>query len=276
MALDTSTNMSGEREILRRIERSLQAACAALAPFTPGLVAAEYKSRRDPVTEADRLVDRVLRESLQRDGEGWLSEESPDDGRRLQFDRVWVVDPLDGTAEFVAGLPEWCVSVGFVDRGRAVAGGVCNPATGELFLGAKGLGVTWNSLAVHVSRRRKLEGALVLASRTEYERGQWRQFQRREFAVSPLGSIAYKLALVAAGKADATWTLVPKHEWDIAAGVALVQAAGGFVITTDGKLPEFNLPSARVDGLIAGGKGLRPQVSQLLLRPRAAAFGPRQ
>lgn len=262
--------MEGEGEIVRRIAAALQAACAALAPFTPGRVAAQYKSRRDPVTEADRLVDRVLRELLQRDGEGWLSEESFDDRTRLRFDRVWIVDPIDGTAEFIAGIPEWCVSVGFVHLGGAVAGGVCNPSTGEVFVGSKDLGVTYNGSAARVTRRKKLDGALVLASRTELDRGQWRRFQQREFAIRPLGSIAYKLALVAAGKADATWTMVPKHEWDIAAGVALVQAAGGFV-TVEGTTPRFNKPDARRSGLIAGGAGLRRQLNGILPVSQTAA-----
>jgi len=266
--------MSSEREILRRIESALQAACAALAHLTPAALTAEYKSRRDPVTEADRRVDRVLREALQRDGEGWLSEESVDNGTRLRYDNIWVVDSIDGTAEFLAGLPEWCVSVGFVQRGSAVAGGVCNPSTGELFLGSKSLGVARNGELVRAARRRKLEGALVLASRTEFEAGQWQRFQGHEFAVRPVGSIAYKLALVAAGKADATWTLVPKHEWDIAAGTALVQAAGGFVMMADGSPPVFNQRDARISGVIAAGKALRPQLTELLSVGRAP--GPRR
>jgi len=268
--------MDGEGEIVRRIEAALKAACAALAPFTPGRVAAEYKSRQDPITEADRIVDRVLRENLQRNGEGWLSEESLDDKVRLQFDRIWIVDPLDGTAEFVAGVPEWCVSIGFAHEGSAVAGGVCNPLTGEIFLGARNIGVTYNGAAVRVGKRKTLDGALVLASRSEVHRGQWRQFQHREFDIRPLGSIAYKLALVAAGKADATWTFVPKHEWDIAAGVALVEAAGGFVTTVEGASPTFNNPEPRLSGLIAGARGLRRPLHEILSLTQGAASGAMQ
>ncbi len=102
----------------------------------PGAIAAEYKSGHDPVTEAEPRVDAVLRKELLRDGEGWLSEESVDDFSRLGKSRVWVVDPLDGTREFVAGIPEFCVSVAMVEDGEPVAGGICNPATNELFLGS--------------------------------------------------------------------------------------------------------------------------------------------
>jgi myo-inositol-1(or 4)-monophosphatase len=101
-------------------------------------------------------VDDVLRQSLLRKGEGWLSEESPDDFSRLQKSLVWVVDPLDGTREFVAGIPEFGISVAMVDNGRPVAGGVCNPATNEFFLGCIETGVTYNGCQVQASGRASL------------------------------------------------------------------------------------------------------------------------
>ncbi len=88
------------------------------------------------MTEADHAVDAVLRQNLLRDGEGWLSEESVDDPLRLQCSRVWVVDSLDGTREFVKGILEFCASIGFVENGCPVAGGIYNPATDETFLGS--------------------------------------------------------------------------------------------------------------------------------------------
>ena len=125
------TNYSSA-ETLQRIHSALEAARAVLSRFTSGAIEAEYKAGHDPVTEADKSVDAVLRKELLRDGEGWLSEETLDDLTRLDKSRVWVVDPLDGTREFVAGIPEFCVSVAMVENGRAVAGGICNPATNEL------------------------------------------------------------------------------------------------------------------------------------------------
>src|SRR6266480_7222901 len=118
-------------EVLNRIQSALEAARQVLRRFTAGAIEAEYKAGHDPVTEADRSVDAVLRKHLLRDGEGWLSEESVDDLTRLEKSRVWVVDPLDGTREFVAGIPEFCVSIGYVENGRPIAGGICNPATNE-------------------------------------------------------------------------------------------------------------------------------------------------
>jgi myo-inositol-1(or 4)-monophosphatase len=253
----TNTNGKGARSpVLGRIEEALNAAARSISPFLVGTPKVEFKSGRDPVTEADRVANRILRESLLRDGEGWLSEESVDDLSRLGKERVWVVDPIDGTQEFISGIPEWCISVGFVENGRAVAGGICNPVTGEVFLGALGEGIRLNGISVSVSRRERLEGAVVLASRSEVVRGEWDCFRDAPFVTRSMGSVAYKLALVASGRADATWTGCPKNEWDIAAGSALVQAAGGFVRNLNGSELRFNNPSPLLPGLVACGPQL--------------------
>src|SRR5437660_7487466 len=105
-------------DVLQRIQSALEAARQILGRFTAGAIEAEYKAGHDPVTEADRAVDAVLRRHLLREGEGWLSEESVDNSSRLDRSRVWVVDPLDGTREFVAGIPEFCISVAMVEDGR--------------------------------------------------------------------------------------------------------------------------------------------------------------
>src|SRR3984885_16077662 len=96
------------KETLERIPAPLEAAREVLNRFTPGAIETEYKVGHDPVTEADRAVDAILRKTLLRDGEGWLSEETVDDFTRLDKQRVWVVDPLDDTREFVQAIPEFC------------------------------------------------------------------------------------------------------------------------------------------------------------------------
>lgn len=252
------------RDILGRIERALADAEEAFARFTPGEIAAEYKAHLDPVTEADRAVDAVLRKNLLREGEGWLSEESKDDLSRLDREWVWVVDPLDGTREFVEGIPEFCVSIAMVHEGRAVAAGICNPATGEKFLGAQGSGLTYNGTSGHASERSDLKGAVILASRSETKRGEWKKFAEAPFRVQPMGSVAYKLARVAAGLADATFTLVPKHEWDVAAGVALVRSAGGYARPLNREDFAFNQRSPLLPGLVACGPQLRDELLAFL------------
>ncbi|MGA9541975.1 MAG: 3'(2'),5'-bisphosphate nucleotidase CysQ [Candidatus Sulfotelmatobacter sp.] len=251
-------------QILERIHSALEAARKVFARFTPGAIEAEYKIGHDPVTEADRALDAVLRKELLRSGEGWLSEESVDDPIRLQRSRVWVVDPLDGTREFVQGIPEFCVSIGFVENGRPVAGGICNPATNEIFLGSVESGVTYNGKPAQPSQRKTLEGALILASRSEVKRGEWKAFENSGFKIRPMGSVAYKLALVSAGLADVTFTLTPKNEWDVVAGAALVQSSGGFVST----LEKTNLIANRRDpllsGLLASGPFLKDKLLSLV------------
>lgn len=254
------------QEDLRRIEAALRAAERALAPFTPGAIAVERKAGGDPVTEADHRVDEVLRELLPSPGEGWLSEETVDDQSRLGRRRAWVVDPLDGTREFVEGIPEWSVSIGLVEDGQPVAGGILNPATGQLVLGAIGHGVELNGVEARVSDRPDLSGAVVLASNSEIKRGEWDRFQNRGFEVRPCGSVAYKLAMVAAGEVDATWTLVPKNEWDVVAGVALVRAAGGVIEALEEPDREFNQPTTLLKGLLAYPPQLGPSIHEAISR----------
>ena len=256
--------------ILARIEEALRASAEIFQDYEPGKVAAEKKAGGDPVTEADNAVNDVLHQLLPRDGEGWLSEETTDDLRRLEASRVWVVDPLDGTKEFVLGIPEWCVSIGYVEDGVPIAGGIFNPQSGVTIIGGRGAGVTYNGTAATMSERSHLEGALVLGSRSESKRGEWDLFDDAPFNVQPMGSVAYKLGLVAAGKADATWTVVPKNEWDVAAGVALVLAGGGEAYEPEGTPRTFNSRDPLLSGLVAHPKALAADVRAVVERHRLA------
>jgi len=251
-------------DTLERIQSALEAARQVFTRFTAGAIEAEYKAGHDPVTEADKAVDAVLQKELLRAGEGWLSEESVDDLSRLERKRVWIVDPLDGTREFVAGIPEFCVSVAMVEEGIPVAGGICNPATNEIFLGSLDSGVTYSGKSVRASQRTSLEGAIILASRSETKRGEWKRFQKSGITIREMGSVAYKLGLVSAGLADATFTLTPKHEWDVAGGAALVASAGGFVSTLRNSTLRCNNKSLLLSGLLASGPFLRDELLALV------------
>jgi len=262
-------------QFLPRIQAALEAARAVFARFTPGAIETEYKIGHDPVTEADRALDAVLRKELLREGEGWLSEESVDDPVRLQKSLVWVVDPLDGTREFVKGIPEFCASVGLVENGRPVAGGIFNPATSETFLGSLDTGVTYNGNPARPSPRDRLEGALILASRSEVKRGEWKPFENAGVKIRPMGSVAYKLALVAAGLADATFTLTPKNEWDVTAGAALVASAGGYVATLDDSPLRCNNKSPLLRGLVASGPALKRELVALVQQQLSAGSAAR-
>jgi len=249
---------------LERIGEALRRAADVLARFTPGEIAYRVKSKGDPVTEADEAVDAALRSTLPLPGEGWLSEETADDPSRLDCARTWIVDPLDGTKEFVQGIPEWCVSVGLIEGDQPVAGGILVPARGLMILGSLDTGVTVNGERARVRELNGLDGITVLASRSEVKRGQWKRFSAAPFAVEPMGSVACKMGLVAAGLADATWTLVPKNEWDVAGGTALVRAAGGVVWRPDGEPLKFNQPKTLLPGLLATPAGLEQPVRDYL------------
>jgi len=254
----TDTPAGGDHAAdLERIHTALLRAAEAVRPFTPGSVAWETKEDRgDPVTAADLAIDAVLKDILPQPGEGWLSEETVDDHTRLGAHRVWIVDPLDGTREFVEGIPEWCISIALVEGGTPVAGGILNPATEELVMGAVGHGVTLNGERVSPTDTDELDDALVLASRSEVRRGEWERYQDAGFEVVACGSVAYKLAKVAAGLADATWTLVPKNEWDVAGGAALIRAAGLHLSHADGSARVFNQADPLMPNFLAGPAGL--------------------
>jgi myo-inositol-1(or 4)-monophosphatase len=210
------------------------------------------KGRDNPVTSADFAADRAIRKIL-REGfpdYGWLSEETADSRERLSARRVWIVDPLDGTKEFINGVPEFCVAIGLAEDGVPILGVTYNPIRREMFWAARGLGCHLGARRVRVTRTRVLKRATVLASRSEIARGEWLVF-KGIVGVSPTGSVAYKLARVAAGLGDATFTRSPKSEWDIASGAALIAEAGGKMTDIEGREVRFNQASVKRHGLIA-------------------------
>jgi len=262
--------MKRRRDDLARLEKALDLSGDLIQRLLRGSITVSRKKGGDPVTEVDLAVSEALRKELHRPGEGWLSEESKDDLSRLRCSRVWVVDPLDGTREFVEGVPEWCVSIGLVEDGVAVAGAILNPATKESYVGSKETGLRRNGRAARVRRRAALKGALVLASRTEVARGEWERFQGGPYKVQATGSVAYKLAMVAAGQADVTWTLTPKHEWDVAAGVALMAAGGGICWIPKKEPLRFNQKSSLLTGLVASSRALSAAVRREIRRATSA------
>jgi myo-inositol-1(or 4)-monophosphatase len=210
------------------------------------------KSPDNPVTDADFAADNLLKRSLldRLPTAGWLSEETADDPARLDRSYVWVVDPLDGTKEFVMGIPEFSVSVALVQDGQPILAVIFNPANGDLFQAERGKGVWLNNWPITVSSRRRLQGAKIDASRSEAKRGEFSPFEGM-VELNIVGSIAYKLARVAAAQADATWSRGPKNEWDICAGALLVQEAGGRCVNLDNEPITFNQPRPKVNGIIA-------------------------
>ncbi|MFQ5508224.1 MAG: 3'(2'),5'-bisphosphate nucleotidase CysQ [Leptospirillia bacterium] len=211
----------------------------------------------NPVTTADLEADNILKRLLleNRPDYGWLSEETADSGERLKCDRVWIVDPIDGTKEFIKGIPQFAISIGLADQGEIILAVILNPAKDEMYAAVRDEGITLNGKPVGVTEQSALKGASVLASRSEVARGEFDDF-KDEFEITPIGSIAYKLAMVASGQADLTFTLTPKNEWDFAAGYLLVGEAGGHVQVLGGHPQRFNQEDPLVQGVVATNTAL--------------------
>jgi len=245
--------------------RAARAAGEIVRSIYEGRIESWEKSRGDPVTHADleanAKIHSIIRENFPDDG--WLSEETADSQERLAKRRVWIVDPLDGTREFIQKIPEFCVCIALAVDGRAVVGTSYNPASDELFGGVVGSGATYNGELVRVSAVADLLKARILASRSEDKRGEWDAY-KDSLQVVLTGSVAYKLALISAGRGDATFSLTPKNEWDVCAGTALIEAAGGRVVGLDGQPLKFNRSSTKLSGLIASNGVLHGPLQRLI------------
>lgn len=221
-----------------------------------------------PTTDLDRETDdllyRRLREAFERPDEvAYLTEERADDLTRLRREYVLIVDPIDGTRSVLRGLPEATVSVGLWRRGEMVWACVLNPFTGEEFLAERGGGAWCGAQRVRVSGTDAMSGADLVMSRTEHETGRLEWLAGR-VAYRPVGSIAYKMCLVAAGRADGTFTPGRRHEWDIAAATLIVEEAGGRVTDGDGKAIRFNAADLDVRGLAVSNGVLHAEFLDLI------------
>jgi myo-inositol-1(or 4)-monophosphatase len=246
--------MELERE-LAVVKEAVNAAAAAIMKIAREGFETAYKIDRSHLTAADLEANRIIREAVTRafPDDGWLSEETRDDRSRLDRERVWIVDPMDGTREFTMGIPEFVISVALAERGEPVLGVIQNPSTGDGYECARGSGTRLNGTPVfadHVLGDRPV----VEASRSDIEKGRFAAFASA-VEIRPYGSIAHKLARLAAGKADSVFSLTPKNEWDIAAGVILVEEAGGVAVRRSGEPFRFNQPDTLVDGIVAATAG---------------------
>ena len=162
------------------------------------------KGKGQPVTEADLAIDKFLRETLTeaRPGYGWMSEESEDEPSRREAERVFIVDPIDGTTAFLKGRPWFTIAIAVVRDGRPEHGVVYNPITEECFAAARGQGATLNGAAIRVSDCDKIENCRMLAPRATFEHAIWSTPPNTSWPpmqVETRNSIAYRIALVAAG-----------------------------------------------------------------------------
>lgn len=226
----------------------------------------QEKSKNNPVTSADLAANRKIREVIlgRFPEDGWLSEEDKDSAHRLSVSRVWVVDPIDGTKEFIEGVPQFAVSIALVVAGCPKVAVVYNPAEDRFYQAAAGQGAYLNNQPIRVTPRNDVDGALLLVSRSEPRR-KFQVFVDR-CEIKPVGSIAFRLAKVAGGDGDGTLTFRSIREWDICAGVLMVQEAGGKVVDGNGNSLLFNRQEARHRGVVAAHGPLTDGLQDLWIK----------
>lgn len=232
-----------------------------------GPVKTWVKEHNSPVSEVDIAVNHLLKERLAAivPEAGWLSEESEDGPARLTASRVWVVDPIDGTRSFIAGRPDWAISVALVEARRPVVAALYAPVSEELFLGVAGAGATRNGTPITATQGGAIEGARIAGPKGILDR---LAAAAPAFTVLPrIHSLALRIARVADGTLDAALASRTSRDWDLAAADLLVHEAGGALTTIDGTMLAYNGASTVHDVLVAAGL-VRHQTLTVLLRNR--------
>lgn len=209
------------------------------------------KSPGNPVCAADLAVDAFLRRELGRllPAAGWLSEETVDDPVRLDSGLIWLVDPIDGTRDFIRGRAGWAVSVALISAGRPLIGMLEAPARGESWIGVAGQGAWLNDQSLAASRRDRFEGARVPTDSLA-------KVDRMLVPVEKPNSIALRVAMVADDRADLVATLRWGYEWDIAAAALIAREAGAAVTDAFGAPLGYNKRDPRAFGLLVSAPAI--------------------
>ena len=213
------------------------------------------------MTAADLEINEMLEDRLgaARPDYGWLSEESEDDPVRLDRDRVFIVDPIDGTRAFIDGHEGFSVALAVAERGRVIAAAIDLPARGELFSAAIGQGTMKNDRSLRVSGPDVLDDATVLAAQVQMKDHNW------PGGIPPMdrhfrSSLAWRFCLVAEGRFDTMLTFRRSYEWDLAAGALIAAEAGALVTDGHGKPMLFNSAEGMQDGVITAPRHLHDQI----------------
>ncbi len=224
------------------------------------------KTPGSPVCEVDLDVDAMLKAQLSAllPDAGWLSEETADNPDRLARDRVWVVDPIDGTRDYIRARPGWCVSVALIERGVVTIGVLDAPSRGERWQAALGQGAVRNGVALRAGDRTQFAGSRVPSDALP-------KADRDLTAIHKPNSIALRIAMVAADEADLVATLRWGNEWDIAAAALIASEAGAAVSDAFGGALAFNKPRPEAFGVLASAPGIHAAAVERLAERAAAA-----
>jgi len=241
--------------LLRAPLAALMREAGAIARATAARPFKRWTKGKDhsPVCEGDIAVNDFLRARLPAlaPAAGWLSEETADEPGARAAATAWIVDPIDGTRAYLAGYPDWTISVALVDAGRPVLAALYAPVSDEMFLALQGQGATRNDTRIDVSAANGFAGARLAGPKRKLERIASRQ---PDVVLEPkIHSLALRIARVAQGQLDAAFAGKGAHDWDLAAADLLVQEAGGALTELDGKPLSYNRPRLEHGALIAAG-----------------------
>jgi myo-inositol-1(or 4)-monophosphatase len=236
-----------------------------------GRIALDYRARGltvhskpggSPVSDGDLAVDAFLKDVLlrARPDYGWLSEETPDNPDRLSADRVFIVDPIDGTTAYIGKEPWFVIAIAVVEEGQPIAGVIHAPVLEEHYVAIAGGGAQMNGEPIHASRACVLEGATMAGDPRMFKSPRWPEPWPEEMQVSQRNALAYRMAVVAAGDFDAAVSMGWKNDWDVAAGDLIAREAGALCTDPLGRPLVFNSPRARNPGLVCAAPGLHPLI----------------
>ena len=222
------------------------------------------KQNYSPVTEADLAVDNYLKERLMaaRSDYGWLSEESEDNVDRLDKQRVFVIDPIDGTRAFIDGGSEWTISLAVVENNRPVAAVLYAPVRGELYCASRFGGTQLNNVPVICPRLASLDGARAAGPRPAIARGPLARAGVQNAGY--VRSLAYRIVMVTTGALDLALAREDANDWDLAAADLIVEEANGILRDKSNRVLKYNLPNVHHDSLYASSKALGRLVAPIM------------
>jgi len=217
----------------------------------------KYKSENQPVTNADIEINEFLKKYFKEltPQYGWLSEESIDDNSRNKLDSFWCLDPIDGTRSYIYGKPEFTISLALITNNRPVLGFIYNPTTEEFFFAKHKHGSFCNEKQIFVNKKTDIGNSSIAASSSEIKRLEKHSFFKMK-KIKKMGSIAYKIALVAKGEIDIAISFTKKNDWDLAAADLILTEAGGEIKSISKGKIIYNTKDLMIDSVIASNNAL--------------------
>lgn len=220
------------------------------------------KGDTSPVTEADLAIDHFLKEYLlnARPDYGWLSEETEDNASRLDNERIFIVDPIDGTRGFINGSDEWCICIAIVEKGRPLCGVLYQPSVDCLYLGAASKGATKNGKPIHVAAPRN---PLQIGGPKPFFEANQHCFSKPVSRTRHVPSLALRIAYVADGQIDGAFIKPNAHDWDIAAAMVILEEAGGSITNAEGGMVQLGQANPRHGHMLCASEKVMPFLSEV-------------